>query len=132
MPKPARSASGYRRYAPESVDRVRLIRRALAVGFSLDELSEIFKVRDKGGAPCHRVRELAATKLSEVETRLLELIEMRDELRSIIKDWDSRLADLPSGKQGRLLEHLSTQKPAGDLLKRRGNTNLKPKRKRMS
>ena len=49
-----RSANGYREYPPEACTRVRLVRRALALGFTLDELASIVKVRDRGGAPCRR------------------------------------------------------------------------------
>jgi len=128
LPRPLRSTSGYRRYSPDSVERVRLIRRALAVGFTLDELAEIFRARDKGDVPCHRVRELAATKLSDVETRLQELIEMRNELRSIIKDWDARLSELPAGRQGRLLEVLASKESASGSSNNRRNIKLKRKR----
>ena len=130
LPRPARSDSGYRHYDPVSVDRVRLIRRALAVGFTLDELAEIFRVRDKGDAPCHRVRDLAAAKLSDVENRLRELIEMRDQLRTIIKDWDARLSGLPAGKQGRLLETLASKQTTNGHSGHSRNANSKFKRKR--
>ena len=48
---PRRSAGNYRLYPREALERVRLIRHALAVGFSLPELAKILKVRDAGGAP---------------------------------------------------------------------------------
>ncbi|HZS46907.1 MAG TPA: MerR family transcriptional regulator [Blastocatellia bacterium] len=130
LAKPARSAGGYRRYSSEAVGRVRLVRRVLAVGFTLDELARIFEVRDKGGAPCHQVRELAATKLSDIEVRLKELLSMRDELRAIIKDWDKQLLNLPAGKQGRLLETLSSEKRSSRTVHRKAN--LKPNHKRKS
>ena len=57
-----RSSNGYREYPENAVERVRMIRQALAVGFTLDELSTIFKVFDGGGAPCQQVRTLAAQK----------------------------------------------------------------------
>lgn len=63
-----------------ALQRVQIICRALAEGFTLDELSRIFKVRDAGGAPCEEVRNLAQ-KLSEVETRLSELTALRDDLQ---------------------------------------------------
>src|SRR5437773_925083 len=66
--RPRRSPNGYREYPASTLDRVRLIRSALAVGFTLDELARILKERDQGGAPCRQVRQLAAEKLAEVET----------------------------------------------------------------
>ncbi len=54
LPRAARSANGYREYPPEALARVRLVRRAVTLGFTLDELSRIVKVRDQGGAPAAR------------------------------------------------------------------------------
>jgi DNA-binding transcriptional MerR regulator len=70
LSRPLRKANDYRQYPATALTRVRLIRRALAVGFMLDELATVLKVRDRGGAPCAEVRTLAATKLAAVETRL--------------------------------------------------------------
>lgn len=103
---PRRSPNGYREYPAEALERVRLVRRALAIGFTLDELARILKVRDRGGAPCNEVRALAAARLADVETRLSELISLRNEIRSILKDWDSRLAGHTDGERASLLEAL--------------------------
>jgi DNA-binding transcriptional MerR regulator len=83
-----------------------LIRRALSVGFSLPELAAILKVRDEGGVPCHRVRGLAESKLSEVQERIKELIVMRKQLEQTLKSWDIKLARVRPGEQARLLEGL--------------------------
>ncbi|MDQ3744132.1 MAG: MerR family transcriptional regulator, partial [Acidobacteriota bacterium] len=50
LPKPRRLGNGYRKYPTNSVERVRLIRRALSVGFTLDELGKFLKARDRGQA----------------------------------------------------------------------------------
>jgi len=76
------------------------------IGFTLDELREILRVRDAGGAPCRKVRDLAASKLTTVEERLNEMMTLRDELRTALKDWDARLAKTPGGRRSRLLEAL--------------------------
>ena len=106
-----RSANGYRRYPDQALARVQLVRRALAVGFTLDELGMALRIRDRGGAPCRRVRELAAEKLLAVEAQLSELGALRDELRSSLKDWDRRLAQTDSGAPAGLLEALASSKP---------------------
>jgi DNA-binding transcriptional MerR regulator len=110
LARPLRKANDYRQYPAAALQRVRLIRRALAVGFTLDELAAVFTVRDRGGAPCTEVRTLAAAKLSDVETRLREMVELRDELRAVLKDWDIRLAHRAPGQPAHLLESLN----AGD------------------
>jgi DNA-binding transcriptional MerR regulator len=113
LPLARRMNNGYRRYPPESIDRVRLIRRALAVGFTLDELAQFLKAREWGQAPCREVRALAAEKLAGVEDRLSELLALRDELRATLADWDRRLDGKKPGQRAGLLEALAKQEAAG-------------------
>ena len=107
LPRPLRGHNGYRRYPSEALTRVQLVRRALSVGFTLDELARVLKVRDAGGAPCEEVRKLAAQKLLNVQDQLRELTELRDELQQTLRDWDTRLARRAAGKRANLLESLS-------------------------
>ena len=107
LARPRRSPSGYRLYTHAAVERVLLVRRALGVGFSLDELARVLSVRDRGAAPCREVRALAAAKLAEVEERLAQLIELREQLRSILKEWDVRLSRTSKGARAGLLESLA-------------------------
>jgi DNA-binding transcriptional MerR regulator len=102
----SRRGNGYRDYPPEALERVHMIRRALAVGFTLDELARVFKMRDAGNPPCATVRKLAAEKLEAIEMRIADLTALRDSLRSTMTDWDVRLADTPAGQPAHLLESL--------------------------
>jgi DNA-binding transcriptional MerR regulator len=104
---PTRSDSGYRRYPLEAVARVRLVRRALTIGFTLDELARVLSERDRGGTPCRKVRTLVAERLAELDTRLGDLTEIRDDLGILLRDWDRRLARIPAGTQARLLDLLA-------------------------
>ena len=106
LPPPARSAAGYRVYSPSAIERVRVIRRAMAVGFTLDELARVLGARDKGGVPCREVRAIAARKLEDIEQRLRELRAVKRDLQAALEDWDARLARTPSGQQARLLDSL--------------------------
>jgi DNA-binding transcriptional MerR regulator len=101
-----RSASGYRLYPKETVDQVRRIRNAIAIGFTIDELSKIFKVRDKGGAPCSEVRTMAAQKLSALEARIEEMVRLQHHLKKVIRQWDVALKSTPAGQKARLLESI--------------------------
>ena len=105
---PRRSANGYREYPAEALARVLLVRRALSVGFTLDELARLLRARESGRAPCREVRALAARKLAGVEESLRELAAVREELRAALADWDSRLAKTKEGGRARLLESLAT------------------------
>ena len=102
----SRGANGYRRFPPQAADRVRLVRRALAIGFTLEEIARIFRRREAGQAPCREVRALASGKLSELRRRIEELCALRDELATIIERWDERLAETPEGEPAFLLESL--------------------------
>jgi len=103
---PRRSAANYRLYPREALDRVRLIRRALAVGFSLPELAKILKVRDAGGAPCRQVKRLLEEKLLTMDEQIGDLVAMRKHLRTVLADWDERITRTSNGKPARLLETL--------------------------
>jgi MerR family transcriptional regulator, copper efflux regulator len=106
LPKPDRTSGQYRLYSPESVERVLLIRRALALGFSINELARIFETRAKGGVPCHDVATLAHQKLDALEEQIQQLLQKRKELKQLVSDWDAKLARLKPHKLGRLLESI--------------------------
>ena len=125
LPRPLRGHNGYRKYPREALQRVQLVRRALSVGFTLDELAKVLKVRDAGGAPCEEVRKLATQKLLNVQDQLRELTALRDDLQDTLRDWDTRLARRASGKRANLLESLSVDpKPA-----KRSHRSIKHKRR---
>lgn len=111
LARPRRSTNGYREYPASDLDRVRLVRGALRIGFTLDELARLLRVRDGGGAPCHEVRALAGAKLSAVETQLRELGSLRDELRRLMRDWDILLARNAPPQRAGLLESLVARAP---------------------
>src|SRR5689334_18881317 len=106
LPKAPRTRSGYRQYPPEAQVRVMAVRRALALGFSLAELARIFRVRERGGAPCREVRRMGQEKLADIERRLVDLTSLRDDLRELLADWDRRLESTPEGVRAGLLERL--------------------------
>lgn len=113
LPKARRSPNGYREYGPEACTRVRLVRQAVAIGFTLDELVRIFKVRDQGGAPCREVRALGGAKLASLDDRLAELMRARDRLRGVLSRWDAILASTPQGARAALLDALEGLVEAG-------------------
>lgn len=113
LPVAGRLNNGYRKYPPDSLDRVRLVRRALAVGFTLDELAQFLKARDRGQAPCREVRALAEEKLADLENRLKEMLALRGEMRAMIGDWDRRLKGKKKGERAGLLEALAKQEAGG-------------------
>jgi len=102
-----RSASGYRGFPPDTPARMRLIQCALAVGFTINELSRILRWRDSGGAPCHDVHSLAREKLAELTRRRKELDRLCRLLKATLRQWESALAKAPRGKRAGLLDSLA-------------------------
>lgn len=103
----SRDASGYRRYPADAVRRVLVIRKAIALGFSLDELADIFRERAAGKPPCGRVRDLARRKLDELDDRIAALTSLRALLAETITGWDDRLRNTKDGDFARLLETIT-------------------------
>ncbi|HEU5377753.1 MAG TPA: MerR family DNA-binding protein [Ktedonobacteraceae bacterium] len=77
LEEPARRASGYRQYAQDAVTQIHFIKRAQQPGFSLKEISELLTLRVDGQTSCEQVKKRAATKLAEVEQKMVELQGMR-------------------------------------------------------
>lgn len=106
LPRPARTAGGYRQYPAEAADRVRMVRQAVALGFSLAELARILRVRDRGGAPCRQVHALAVEKLAQLDRQIDGLVAMRGQLQTIVARWGAELDGIPEGQRAGLLESL--------------------------
>jgi DNA-binding transcriptional MerR regulator len=102
-----RLPNGYRRYPSISLKRIGLIRNALGLGFTLDELAGILRQREAGAPPCRRVHALAAEKLADVERRIIELTALRDTMRATLERWSAELDSTPGGQPAHLLEKLS-------------------------
>jgi len=101
-----RDASGYRRYPPTAIDRVRVIRRALEIGFTLDELARIFRQRASGDPPCRKVRDLAAQKVQDIDAQISKLMVVRAAIEEILPQWDVRLRSTAEGGVAHLLDSL--------------------------
>jgi len=76
--------SGFREYAPETVQRVRFIRHAQEIGFSLREIAELLSLRADPAADCSDVRARAAAKLVEVDRKMAQLARVRRGLKALI------------------------------------------------
>src|SRR4051794_24576399 len=77
LPTPDRLASGYRTYAPSTVERIRLARRLQALGLTLDEVIDALHVTDRGGATCASERWRLEGVLERIETKIAELQAVR-------------------------------------------------------
>jgi MerR family copper efflux transcriptional regulator len=85
MPPAARTASGYRTYAEADVERLRFIRRAKALGFSLEEIAELLRLSEgKGGRA--GVKALAEKRLLDLDRKIGELTVFRSTLARYAKE----------------------------------------------
>jgi DNA-binding transcriptional MerR regulator len=106
LPTSQRTKGGYRIFNASAVETVQLTQRALQLGFSLKELSEILRTRERGGVPCKRVLGLTEEKLRIVREQIQELQRTENYLRQLVRDWRERLMQTPPGSQAGLLHSL--------------------------
>jgi len=104
-----RTPGGYRQFPPDTLERLRLIQCALAVGFTIEELSRILRRRDSGGTPCREVYVLAKRKLAALTRRRRELDRLCRLLESTLRNWTRALSKTPRGKPAGLLQSLSSR-----------------------
>ena len=80
LPKAPRTASGYRMFSADDVRRVRFIKRAQELGFSLREIKELLALRFEPDTSCADMRRRAETKLSDIDQKISDLKRMRKTL----------------------------------------------------
>jgi DNA-binding transcriptional MerR regulator len=107
LPRAPRTESGYRLYSVSAVERVLVVKRALQIGFTLAELSEVLAARDAGGVPCGRVYQHAQEKLKGIEADIEALKLTRRYVRKVLEDWAQRTQSAGPGQQAHLLYSLS-------------------------
>lgn len=84
LPKITRGSSGARFYDDKDLSRLRFIRRAQQMNFTLSEIASLLRMRDAPHKARRQVRELTAHKLAEVEARLAEIKTLRNELQLLV------------------------------------------------
>jgi len=84
LPAPPRSAANYRRYPKSAAHRVRFVKHAQDLGFSLDEIKELLSLRLTRGARSAEVRKRAQNKIIEVTDRIRSLERIRGALEHLV------------------------------------------------
>ena len=84
LPPAERQASGYRRYNPADVSRLRFVRRAKALGFSLVEVRELLALSGRPAEDMAGLKAAASEKLADVRHKIAELERVRDGLKALI------------------------------------------------
>jgi DNA-binding transcriptional MerR regulator len=116
LDRPARTMSGYRVYGEDVLERIEFIKRAQALGFSLDEIRQIVDDARRGESPCDEVREIVSRRMEELDERLRELHRYRKALKHTLDEW-SKVGRAPGHVcgliEGSTVEHAAHDKTEG-------------------
>ncbi len=93
--EPERTPAGYRQYSFDTVRRIRFIKRAQDLGFSLSEITELLELRARSPRACSAVERKARDKIALVETKIRELESIKKALATLAADCAKRA---PSGE----------------------------------
>ena len=90
LTKPARTPSGYRQYLPEAVTRIKFIKRAQELGFSLNEISELLQLRVDADSACEDVKARAETTVADIQSKIQTIERIQRTLAELIDHCDLR------------------------------------------
>lgn len=93
LPVPASDGGTYRRYPLALVDRIRFVKRAQELGFTLDEIGELLELED--GADRRSIRRIASNRLGQIERKLEDLGRMQRLLTHLLHACEHTKAELP-------------------------------------
>ena len=84
LPEAQRLESGYRVYTQDDVKRLQFIKRAKALGFTLDDIVDLLGLSQRRDGDMAAMREKAQERLADVDAKIAELQRMRKGLRSLV------------------------------------------------
>ena len=83
LDEPERTASGYRDYTDEAVDRLEFIRDAQASGLTLTEITSVLELKNAGDSSCEHTRELLQRHLADLDGQIVRLQATRDQIAQL-------------------------------------------------
>lgn len=90
IPKPLRAESGYRQYSDDTVKRIRFVKHAQELGFSLKEISELLSLRVDSKTSCGEIRDRAKGKIDDIESKIKSLQKMKKALGKLVHQCSSK------------------------------------------
>jgi DNA-binding transcriptional MerR regulator len=85
LPAPVRRASGYRQYSEATIERIRFVKSLQALGFTLDEITDVLRAVDAGVASCERERPRFESVLARIDQKIGALTAIRRDLLATLK-----------------------------------------------
>lgn len=92
-----RTESGYRTFSPSAVQRIRFIRSALSLGFSLKDVAELIAMSDQGELPCPRARALLEEHLEREREQLEATARLYRRMGQAVREWRLKPDGVPDG-----------------------------------
>ena len=84
LPAPGRSSGGYRVYGSDHLKRLNFVRRARALGFSIEQVRTLLRLADERKRPCAEVRVVAEAHLKDVRAKIADLRKMERVLQATV------------------------------------------------
>ena len=97
LPSPSRTAGRFRLYTEDAIERLQFIQQMQGLGFSLKEVGELLKLRERRVDACESVKKLLATKLADVRSKLADLQQLEAELDA---DFHKCISELNHRRRG--------------------------------
>ena len=85
VPRPGRTAGGYRDYTADQIELLRFVRRLRSIALPLDDIREIVSMHASGTAPCGVVRSAIAREAAAIDQKIEDLVRVRDDLARLQK-----------------------------------------------
>lgn len=122
--KPARTASGYRVYKRDVLERLAFIKKAQMLGFSLDEIRVIITESRAGECPCEEVREIVRERLRKLDEHLHDLRRYKTELAATLLSWEGKMS---KGDICGFIENatIASEQPTSLFLEKKGKLQKK-------
>ncbi len=96
--KPSRnSQNNYKVYQPSDAVRVRFIKAAGSLGFSLAEIADILKEAKHGNSPCPMVRQIIVHRIGENQRKIKAMQKLQRKMENALKDWSKMNNSMPNG-----------------------------------
>jgi MerR family mercuric resistance operon transcriptional regulator len=122
IPKPHRTVSNYRVYSSDNLRRLKFIKQAQALGFSLSEIKKLLALRATPRARCADVRRYATRKIEDIDAKIHSLARMRKALQNLLDECSGKgpatecpiLESLESEQS--MIEKQTKSKPKGGSL----------------
>jgi len=89
--------NGYKRFAERDLQRLKFIRQAKSLGFTLGEVAEILGHAERGQSPCPRVREILEARVEENRRRLAEVLALQERMERALARWARMPDGVPDG-----------------------------------